>query len=108
MSFLIYDLIFMVVFITAVIIFLRKNKHNLKRQGWIYLYSSKKGISFMKFFAKKYEKILKPLQYVVVLCGYLLMIGIVWLLGTTLYRYITIPEIVEVIKAPPIAPLIPG
>ncbi|MEX0920136.1 MAG: site-2 protease family protein [Candidatus Pacearchaeota archaeon] len=107
MSFFIYDLIFMAIFIIAIFIFFRRNKHKFKRQGWMYLYHSTKGISFMKSFAKRFEKILKPLQYVVVACGYFLMIGIVWLLGVTLYRYISTPQIVDVVSAPPILPLVP-
>lgn len=107
MSFFIYDMIFMAVFIIAVALFLYRKRHNLKRQGWIYLYHSKRGIQFMKSFAKRYKKILEPLQYVVITCGYLLLAAMIWLLGVTVYRYITIPEIVNVIKAPPVAPLIP-
>lgn len=61
----------------------------------------------MKSFAKRFEKVLRPMQYLVIACGYVLLATIVWLLGQTLYIYITTPAIVEVIKAPPIAPLIP-
>ncbi len=107
MSFLIYDLVFMAIFILAVVLFLQRKRKNLKRQGWIYLYHSKRGIGFMKSFAKRYEKILRPMQYLVIACGYVLLGIMVWLLGLTLYRYITFPEIVEIIRAPPVAPLIP-
>lgn len=97
----------MAIFVIAVVMFLYKKNHNLKKQGWMYLYHSTRGIEWMKSFSKRYRKILEPLQYVVVACGYFLLAAMVWLLGVTLYRYLATPEIVNVIKAPPVAPLIP-
>lgn len=107
MSFVVYDLAFMVLFTIAAVLFLYSHRRKLKRQGWMYLYHSTRGISFMKSFARKYEKILRPTQYVVVACGYILMISILWMMVSVAYRYLTVPQIVEVVKAPPIAPLIP-
>jgi len=107
MSFVVYDLIFLAAFTIFVVIFLYSRRKNLERQGWIYLYKTKIGINFIDKFAKKYEKILRPFQYVVLVSGYILLISICWLLAKTVYLYVTVPAISETIKAPPLAPLIP-
>jgi len=106
-SFIVYDLIFMALFTLVAVIFFYRNKHNLKRHGWIFLYHSKVGLKFIDWTAKKFEKILKPLQYVVIASGYFLMVGIVWLLTFSAYRYITLPIPEQLVNIPPIAPLIP-
>ena len=106
-SFIVYDLVFLVLFTIVVIFLLHKDKKNLKRHGWIFLYHSKFGLKFIDWIAKKFEKILKPLQYVVVASGYILMVFMVWLLSLSVWRYITLP-IPDLLKnVPPIAPLIP-
>lgn len=106
-SFIVYDLAFMVIFAVAAFFLLHKHKKNLKRHGWIFLYHSKFGLKFIDWTAKKFEKILKPLQYVVITSGYALMAGIVWIMGFSVWQYIT-TEIPEQLKnVPPIAPLIP-
>jgi len=106
MSFVAYDLIFLVLFTLGVVIFLYTRKHNLQRQGILFLYRTKLGIRFIDTFAKKFEKILRPMQYVVIVSGYILMILIIWLIVKTVYIYMT-TSISQVIRAPPIAPLIP-
>src|SRR3989338_2684361 len=105
-GFIVYDLIFLALFTLFVIIFLYTRKHNLQRQGILYLYRTQLGVRFIDKFAKRFKNILKPLQYVILVSGYSLMVGILWLLGRTVYLYLTTP-IANVIRAPPIAPLIP-
>ncbi|MFH1290578.1 MAG: site-2 protease family protein [Nanoarchaeota archaeon] len=70
------------------------------------MYKTKLGIDFIDWFAKKFEKVLKPVQYIVLLSGYSLMIAIVWLFAKSTYIYLT-TSISQVIKTPPIVPLIP-
>jgi len=62
--------------------------------------------SLMDSFAKKYRGLLKPLQYVVLASGYILMASIIWLIVRTTHLYLT-TSISSLIKAPPLAPLIP-
>lgn len=106
MNIIFYDIVLLVLFIIFVIIFLTTRKKNLKRQGILYLYRTQFGIKFIDKFVKKTHKILKPLQYLVIACGYALMIGIVWLMIQTTYLYLT-TSISKVFRAPPVAPLIP-
>jgi len=76
-SFVVYDLIFMVLFTIVVIFLLHKDRKNLKRHGWIFLYHSKFGLRFIDRIAKTFERILRPLQYLVIAFGYILMISMV-------------------------------
>jgi membrane-associated protease RseP (regulator of RpoE activity) len=106
MGFMTYDLILLALFVIGVVIFLSTRKKNLQRQGILYLYKTKIGIRFIDRFSKKFEKVLKPMQYVVLVSGYVLMISMIWLIIKTTHLYLT-TQIAQVIKAPPIAPLIP-
>ena len=106
-SFIVYDLVFLVLFSFLAFFILRKNKANLKRQGWIFLYHTKVGIELMKWSAGKFGKILRPLSYVVIASGYVLMVSILWLIIKTVWVYITTPIPEELKNLPPIAPLIP-
>ncbi len=106
-SFIVYDLIFMALFALMAIFLLHKHRKNLKRQGWIFLYHSKFGLKFIDWTAKKFEKILKPLQYLIITSGYILMISILYVMILSVYRYITSPIPKELQSVPPIAPLIP-
>ncbi len=106
MNLVTYDLIFLAVFVVFIIIFLATRKKNLHRQGMIFLYKTQLGIRFMDMFAIKFKKILIPLQYVVIACGYFLMASIIWYFSQSFYLYFT-TSISSIIKAPPVAPLIP-
>jgi len=106
MGFVFYDLIFLAAFIVFVIIFLSTRKKNLERQGILYLYKTQLGVRFIDWFAEKFRPALRPLQYVVMTSGYLLMIAIVWLFSKSTYIYLT-TSIAQFIKAPPIFPVIP-
>jgi len=106
-SFVAYDLGFLIFFTVITFFLLYKNKKNLKRQGWIFLYHSSFGLKFIDWTAKKFNKILKPLQYVVVASGYTLMALIVWMMGLSVWKYISSPVPKQLQNVPPIAPLIP-
>ncbi|MBX4212561.1 site-2 protease family protein [Candidatus Pacearchaeota archaeon] len=106
-NFIIYDLVFLVLFILVSAIFLYTHRKNLKRQGILYLYPTQIGVKFIDRFTSKYKKILVPLQYLIVLSGYLLMAGILWLLAKFSYFYVTSPYAAKALKVPVLTPLIP-
>jgi len=102
-----YDLIFLVVFCLIITLFLFKNRKNLGREGIIFLYRTQLGVKLIKKIGEKYKRTLNVLQYIIIGIGYLLMAGILLLIGNTVYNYIKYPLITELIRAPPIAPVIP-
>ena len=105
-SFVVYDLIFLAIFTLATVFFLYKRRENLKRQGLLYLYRTNIGLKIMDWTAKKFNRILKPMQYVIIASGYLLMIGAIWVVIRIVSLY-TKPEIIRAIKIPPVLPLFP-
>lgn len=105
-GFVTYDLIFLALFIIAVIIFLKVKKKNVRRQGLVYLYKTNWGIKLMDSFSRKNKSWLFPLQYLIIASGIILMVGITWLIAESVYLYLKFP-ITSVTKAPPLAPLIP-
>ncbi len=105
MNFFIYDLISLIIFTLFVVVFLYKKRKNLKKEGILYLYKTKIGIKFIDYVGKKYERLLKVLQYFSITLGYFLMAGILYLLILTIYEYPT--KIIKITKAPPIFPLVP-
>jgi len=106
MSFLIYDLIFLVLFVVFVSFFLYSRRKNLNREGLLILYKTKWGINLINFIGKKFPKTLNVLSYISITTGYVLMIGMFYLLGKIVYLY-TNPVFVQTIKIPPLLPLIP-
>jgi membrane-associated protease RseP (regulator of RpoE activity) len=105
-SFMFYDLIFFLLFTLATIVFLYKRKHNLKRQGLMYLYRTRIGLKIIDWTSEKFEKILRPMQFLIVGCGYILMGSMIWLLAKFTYIY-SVSDIAKQIKIPPILPLFP-
>jgi len=106
MNFVIVDLILLVLFALIAAGFLYKRRRNLHKEGALYLYKTQLGVKLIDYLGGKYKKTLKVLSYVSIFVGYLLMIGIVYFMIETVYRYLT-TNIASVIKAPPLAPLIP-
>lgn len=106
-SFIVYDLIFLIIFGVFAFYVFKKNRSNFKRQGWMFLYHTKVGIRLMKWSADKFQTILRPLSYVVIASGYFLMAAIMWLITKTVWTYVTTPIPDELRNLPPIAPLIP-
>ena len=107
MSFIAYDLIFLLVFTLATIFFLYRRRSNLKRQGLLYLYHTRFGIKVIERISKQYAWILRPLQYVIITSGYLLMVVMVWMAVKLTYIYTKSPLFVQAVKIPPIIPLVP-
>ncbi|MBM3247566.1 hypothetical protein FJZ17_03460 [Candidatus Pacearchaeota archaeon] len=106
MSFVLYDLSFLVVFTLAIIIFLYTRKHNLKRDGIMYLYRTSVGLKIIDKIGKKYPRTLKIFSYIIVALGYLLMIVMIYFL-VEIIRIFLNPAFVQAIKIPPLMPLIP-
>lgn len=107
MGFMLYDIVFLVLFTLFVVVFLYKRRKNLKREGLLYLYRTQVGIKFINWTTKKYPRLLKKLEYIVILSGYALMIAGLWLIIKTAYLYITSPYLAKALKVPVVMPLIP-
>lgn len=107
-SFFVYDLTFLVFFTLFIVWFLYKRRKNLQREAKImFLYRTKFGITAIKYVGDKFKKTLGFLKYVMIVVGFFLMAAVLYLVGNAIYVYLAFPQITEVIKAPPIAPLIP-
>lgn len=104
---LFYDIIFLVLFTIAVVFFLSTKKRGLTRDGWMYLYKTQWGVKLIDKFSKKHSRFLNALKYPILIVGFSLMAYMIYLLCQTVYIYIRFPQISQVIKAPPIMPLIP-
>jgi membrane-associated protease RseP (regulator of RpoE activity) len=102
-----YDLVFLVLFSLFIGIFLFKNRKRLEREGIMYLYRTKLGMKYIEKFSRKYSRLLKVLAPIILVLGFFLMFVMLALLYQTVKIYVTIPEITEVISAPPVMPLIP-
>jgi membrane-associated protease RseP (regulator of RpoE activity) len=107
MSFYIYDVIFLIVFSLFVITFLYKRRKNLKKEGIMYLYRTKVGLRFIEYVGTKYKKTLSVFAFLGIVCGYFLMIVMLWFLYRIVHLYLFMPDIVRAIKIPPLMPLIP-
>src|SRR3989344_3735724 len=106
-NFVFYDLALLAVFVILSVYFLHRNRANLEKQGIIYLYKAKWGIKLIHYFGKKYKRILGILSYVSVIVGYGLMLCMVILFAQSIYIYIRFPQVTQIVKAPPIVPIIP-
>lgn len=106
-GFWIYDVGFLVLFSLFVVWFLRTRTKHLSREGIIFMYRTKFGIDAIKYIGDNFKRTLHALKYVIVGVGFVLMGAMVWMLGQTVAIYLLHPEITQLIKAPPIAPLIP-
>ena len=102
-----YDIVFLVIFCLAVFIFLYRKKHNLKREGIMYLYRTQVGIRFINYVGTKYKKTLRVFSFLSVISGYILMAMMIYLFGQLVYIYLFVPRIVQAIKIPPIMPIFP-
>ena len=106
-SFWIYDVGFLVLFSLFVVWFLMSRKKSLSREGIIFMYRTKFGMKAINYIGDNFKKTLHSLKYVIIGVGFVLMGVMVWMMGQTVSIYVLYPEITKLIKAPPIAPLIP-
>ncbi len=107
MAFIVYDIVFLIVFVIAVSIFLYMRRSNLKRDGLLFLYKTKWGMKLINYVGGKYKRTIKVLSYISIGMGYLLMVGMLYLTYMLLRIYIFMPAIVREVKVPPITPLVP-
>jgi membrane-associated protease RseP (regulator of RpoE activity) len=107
MSFVIYDLVFLFLFVLFFSIFLYKRKKRLKREGLLILYRTSWGINLINKLGKKHKSFWNFLSYVSIFCGYILMISVIYLIYNIVKIYILSPILVRTIKVPPILPLVP-
>ncbi|MFH1608201.1 MAG: site-2 protease family protein [archaeon] len=106
MNFVVFDITLLVLFVLVASIFLYRGRRNLKKEGWLLLYKTKWGIKLIEYIGGKYHRTLKVLSYVSIGLGYVLMAGMLYLVIRTVHIYLT-TSISSVVRAPPIAPLIP-
>lgn len=107
MSFMVYDLVLLVLFVIFIASFLYNRRKNLKKEGLLFLYRTSWGIKLINYVGKKYKKTLKVLGYVSITLGYILMAGMLYLFGKIIWLYVFHQNIVQAIKVPPIMPLVP-
>lgn len=108
MSFVFYDISFLVIASIIGLIFLYKRKKNLSREmGIFYLYRTQLGVRFIERFSKKHSKALNSLKYVIIGVGYILMAFIIYTFARTAYIYVRYPLITELFDSPPVFPVVP-
>lgn len=107
MSFIIYDLVLLGIFLVFTCVFLYKRRKNLKKDGLLLLYRTKVGVKIIDYIGKKYSRLLDVLSYVSIILGFILMGISIWLVGKIAFMYIFQSELVSLVKIPPIMPLLP-
>lgn len=107
MSFLVYDLSFLVVFALFIAWFLYNGRKNIKKEGLLLLYKASWGIKLINHVGKKYDRTIKAFSYVSILLGYFLMAGMLYLFGKIIWIYAFNQDVVRAVKVPPIIPLVP-
>ncbi len=107
MSFYVYDISFLIIFGTFLAIFLIKRRKKLQREGILILYRTKLGIRIINYLSKKYRKVLKFLEPLIIFTGYALMLGMLLLLFQLVYIFIKFPAFIRTVRIPPLMPLIP-
>jgi membrane-associated protease RseP (regulator of RpoE activity) len=106
-SFWVYDVAFLILFTLGVFWFLRDRREELSREGIIFMWRTQFGVRAIGKFTEKFGFIMEKLKWTIVVIGGILMAVMIWMLGKTVSIYLLYPEITKLIKAPPIAPLIP-
>ncbi|OGJ19984.1 hypothetical protein A3K73_03425 [Candidatus Pacearchaeota archaeon RBG_13_36_9] len=108
MKFIYYDLIFLIIVGILGSIFLYKRRKNLKREMGIFLlYRTQVGVKLIKKVSNRYKKVLGIFKYIIIIVGYILMAGIIYLFSQSVYGYLKYPLFTEIISAPPIFPVLP-
>lgn len=107
MSFLIYDISFLVIFTIAFLIFFFVRRKHWKREGILFLYKTRIGLKIIDRIGKDHKKVFKILDWLVIITGYVLMAIGIWFLWKISYLFINVPDLAKSLKVPPIMPLIP-
>ena len=106
MSFVVYDLTFLVLFSLAIGIFLYKKRKKLDKEGIMFLYRTKFGLKIIDYLGKKHPRTMKFLSYIIVFSGYVLMLLMTYFLWQMVALFFK-PEFVRLVKIPPLMPIIP-
>jgi len=101
-----YDTLFLGVFCIGLGIFLFHDRKKLVKDGIMFLYKTAIGLKLMNYLGGRYQKTMKFMSYIIVTCGYLLMIAAFYMIGSLIYLF-TKPDFVKAVKIPPITPLLP-
>ena len=104
---IVYDIIFLILFVIFISVFLHSRRKNLKKEGFAYLYKTKWGMELIDYIGGKHQKTLKFLSYISITLGYILMVSATYFIGRLVWIYAFFPNVVQAIKIPPITPLIP-
>ncbi len=107
MSFIIYDISFLVIFVIFLAVFLYRGRKNLRREGILLLYKTRWGMRLIDKVGKKYQKTLRVLGYISIGMGYILMISAIYFVGKIVWVYLFNPAFVQAVRVPPIMPLFP-
>lgn len=107
MSFVIYDITFLILFVLVGFIFLHKHRSKLKREGLLYLYRTSIGLKIIDSTATKFKKTLYYSQYLIIACGYVLMGLMIWALAKFSWLYMTSPIAAKALRIPVLTPLFP-
>ncbi len=107
MSFVLYDIAFLLLFTLIAAFFLYKRRDNLQRQGLMYLYRTKVGIKFIEYTTKKCSKFLRTIEPIVIFSGYALMTSMIYFLVKFAYYYISSDYLAKALKVPILLPLFP-
>lgn len=107
MSFLMYDIGFLILFAIFVGVLLYRGRKKVKKEGLLLLYKTEWGIKLINRFGDRNRKILNYLGYFSIGLGYILMAGIIYFVYFIVRVYISRPDVVSAMKIPPIMPLIP-
>ncbi|MEK6757499.1 MAG: site-2 protease family protein, partial [Nanoarchaeota archaeon] len=86
---------------------LHTRRKNLKKEGFLILYKANWGIKLINHVGNTYKKTLKVLSYVSIGTGYILMAGMIYFAYMIVKIYIFRPDVVSMIRVPPIMPLVP-
>ena len=108
-SFYVYDIGFLIIFTVFIIWFLYTRKHNLKREGILYLYRTQWGIKIINKIGEKHKKLFVVLDWLSIISGYILMIVGIWFVWKLVDLYIIQVIITGTtpLKVFPLLPVIP-
>lgn len=106
-KFIIYDLVFLVLFLLGIAGFLYVNRSRVSRQGLMYLYRTSWGIKLISSTSLKFGSLIKGSRNLVIATGSLLMVSMIYLLIQFSWTYLSSPTIAKDLRVPVIMPLIP-
>jgi len=105
MSFIFYDIIFLILFVIGVAAFLYKHRKNVEVESKIiFLYKTRMGLDTIDRIGKKYPRFLNFMSYLIIATGYVMMTFSFLFLIYFVYFMIKSPVVSRVI---PIMPLVP-